>query len=502
MVALLDHLALGFSVAFSLQNVLFCFIGALLGTLVGVLPGLGPAATISMLLPITFGLDPVSSIIMLAGVYYGAQYGGSTTAILVNLPGESSSVVTALDGYQMARKGEAGAALAIAAIGSFFAGTVGTLIVAAVAIPIGKFALSFGAPEYFSLIVLGLIVAIVLSSGSFAKSLAMTLFGVTFALAGTDLFSGIARFTFGFPELSAGLQFRARRDGALRRGRDPAQPREPAARPAHPRGEGDRPLDFVAHARIGVPRHPARDGGGHAARAAAGQRQHAFAFTAYALEKKVSKHPERFGTGCIEGVAAPESANNASAQLGFVPLLTLGIPSGATTAIMLGILAMQGVTIGPLTMTKSPELFWGLIASMWIGNLMLVIINLPIGIWVQMLKIPYRFLFPAILVFSAIGSYSLRLDVRHLRADLLRGLRLRDDEARLSADQFHAGLRARRAAGAVLPPLDAARPRRPLDLREPQAEPVHAAACPRAGDHARAAGARSKRKSVFAEEEA
>ena len=404
---LLADLQLGFGVALTLQNILYCFIGVLLGTLIGVLPGIGPVATIAMLLPATFTLPPVSALIMLAGIYYGAQYGGSTTAILVNIPGESSSVVTCLDGYAMARQGRAGPALAIAALGSFFAGTVSTLMLAMFAPPLAEIAFQFGPAEYFSLMVLGLIAAIVLARGSLIKAIAMIILGLLLGSVGADTNTGLFRFTFGLPQLADGIGFvvvamglfgfseiianlerRADREVVMAQIKSLMPTREDfaASWKAVLRGTGIGAL-------LGI-----LPGGG----AVLGS------FAAYTLEKKIAKDPSRFGNGAIEGVAAPESANNAGAQTSFIPLLTLGIPSNAVMALMVGAMTIHGITPGPQVMTERPELFWGMIASMWIGNLMLVILNLPlIGIWVRLLSVPYRILYPAILLFCCIGVYSL-----------------------------------------------------------------------------------------------
>jgi putative tricarboxylic transport membrane protein len=404
---LIDNLALGFQTALTLNNVFYCFVGVLLGTLIGVLPGIGPTATIAMLLPITFALSPVTSLIMLAGIYYGAQYGGSTTAILINLPGESSSAVTAIDGYQMARQGRAGPALAAAALGSFFAGSVATLILATLAPALADIALEFGPPEYFSLMVLGLISSVALAHGSVVKALGMIVLGLLLGLVGTDIYTGTPRFTLGFPELYDGLNFVAVAVGVfgiaeILRNLETEQDREVAIKRvtnilpswtdlkamAAPIVRGT-----VLGSALGI-----LPGGGAILSS----------FAAYTVEKKISKTPERFGKGAIEGVAAPESANNAGAQTSFVPMLTLGIPANPVMALMIGALIIQGITPGPNVATDEPALFWGVIVSMWIGNLMLVLLNLPlIGVWVRLLKIPYYVLFPAILAFSAIGVYSI-----------------------------------------------------------------------------------------------
>jgi len=411
---LLHNLMLGLSVAVTLQNLLYALLGCMVGTLIGVLPGIGPVATIAMLLPITFHLPPTASLIMLAGIYYGAQYGGSTTSILVNLPGEASSVVTCLDGYQMARNGRAGAALSISAVGSFFAGTVGTIIIVVFAEPLTRMAQKFGPADYCSLMALGLVAAVVLASGSVIKAIAMVFLGLLFGLVGTDVNTGAQRFTFDIPELSDGIDFApiamglfgiaeivvnlerhlTRSGGTIKVGSLwPTRDEVRRAWPAALRGT-------LLGATLGV-----LPGGGPTLGA----------FSAYTLEKKISKTPERFGKGAVEGVASPEAANNAAAQTSFIPMLTLGIPSNAVMALMVGAMIIQGIQPGPEVMTKKPDLFWGMIASMWIGNLMLVVINLPmIGIWVKLLTVPYRFLAPAILLFCCIGAYSLQNSTFHV----------------------------------------------------------------------------------------
>ncbi len=411
---LLDNLTLGFSVAFTFQNLTYCLLGCVLGTLIGVLPGIGPVATIAMLLPITFHLPPTASLIMLAGIYYGAAYGGSTTSILVNLPGESSSVVTCLDGYQMARNGRAGAALSISAVGSFFAGTVGTIIIVMFAEPLTRMAQKFGPADYCSLMALGLVAAVILASGSVTKAIAMVFLGLLFGLVGTDVNTGAQRFTFDIPELSDGIDFAPIAMG----------------------------LFGIAEIVVNLEKHLTRTGGtikvtslwptadevrraipaalrgtflGAALGVLPGGGPTLGAFSAYTLEKKISKNPSKFGKGAVEGVAAPEAANNAAAQTSFIPMLTLGIPSNAVMALMVGAMIIQGIQPGPEVMTKKPDLFWGMIASMWIGNAMLVIINLPmIGIWVKLLTVPYRFLAPAILLFCCIGAYSLQNSTFHV----------------------------------------------------------------------------------------
>ena len=404
---IIHNLAIGFGVALSWQNLMYCFFGVVLGTLIGVLPGIGPVATIAMLLPVTFNLSPISALIMLAGIYYGAQYGGSTTAILVNLPGESSSVVTCLDGYQMARQGRAGPALAIAAIGSFFAGCVSTVIIALFAPPLAEVALKFGPAEYFSLMVLGLVAATVLAHGSLIKAIAMTILGLLLGLVGTDVNSGIARFSFGLSELSDGIGFVQVAMGVfgfaeiitnLEQGesREVFVNKVTGLMPTWQDIKDSTPAILRGTA-LGSMLGILPGGGALLA-----------SFAAYTLEKKVSKNSANFGKGAIQGVAAPESANNAGAQTSFIPLLTLGIPSNPVMALMIGAMMIQGIAPGPQVMTERPQLFWGMIASMWVGNLMLVILNLPlIGMWVKLLTVPYRILYPSILMFCCVGVYSL-----------------------------------------------------------------------------------------------
>ena len=407
---LLSNLALGFGVAFTLQNLLYAFGGCILGTLIGVLPGLGPVATIAMLLPSIYALDATPALIMLAGIYYGAQYGGSTTAILINVPGESSSVVTAIDGYQMARKGRAGAALAAAGLGSFFAGCVGTIIIAAFAPPLTELAFKFGPAEYFSLMVLGLIGAVVLASGSLIKAIAMILLGLLLGQINTDVISGVPRYSFDIPELTDGIGFVAIAMGVFGFGEiianlgQPPEHREVFTKDV--KGLWPTKQDFM-DAWPAVLRGTALGSilgvlpGGGALLAS---------FAAYTVEKKMRMGPNEvpFGKGNIRGVAGPESANNAGAQTSFIPMLTLGIPPNAVMALMVGAMTIKGIQPGPQVMTSNPQLFWGLIASMWVGNAMLIILNLPlIGMWIKLLTVPYRFLFPAIMVFCAIGLYTL-----------------------------------------------------------------------------------------------
>jgi putative tricarboxylic transport membrane protein len=403
----LHNLSLGFGVALQWTNLFYCLIGVLLGTLIGVLPGIGPVATIAMLLPVTFGLSPTASLIMLAGIYYGAQYGGSTTSILVNIPGEAASVVTCLDGYQMARQGRAGPALATAAIGSFFAGCVSTVVVAMFAPPLAGVALKFGPAEYFSLMVFGLVGATVLAHGSLLKAIAMVLLGLLLGLVGTDITSGRMRFTFGIYELADGIGFVGVAMGLFGIAEivstlEPKEAREVFTSKVGrlmPSKEDFRRMwkPILRGTAFGSALGILPGGGALLA-----------SFGAYALEKKASKYGHEFGKGAIEGVAAPESANNAAAQTSFIPMLTLGIPSNVVMALMIGAMMIQGIIPGPKVMIEKPDLFWGLIASMWIGNALLLVLNLPlIGMWIRLLAVPYRILYPSILVFMAIGVYSL-----------------------------------------------------------------------------------------------
>ena len=405
---LVDNISLGFQTAFTVANLFYCLTGVFLGTLIGVLPGLGPTATIAMLLPLTFALPPISSLIMLAGIYYGSQYGGSTTSILVNLPGEAASVVTTLDGYQMAKQGRAGVALATAAIGSFFAGTVATFLIAAFGPPLAAIALKFGPAEYFSLMTLGLVASIVLAQGSLLHAFGMVVLGLLLGLVGTDVTSGVPRFTFDIPELADGIGFvtvamgmfglseiirnleaEAQRSVVVAKITSLMPTRQDFKRMIAPVLRGT-----AIGSILGI---------------LPGSGSILGAFAAYSIEKKVSRNRAQFGKGAIEGVAAPESANNAGAQTSFIPMLTLGIPSNPVMALMVGAMIIQGIQPGPSVITEQPALFWGIVVSMWIGNLFLVILNLPlIGLWVRMIMVPYRLLYPAILVFCAIGVFSLR----------------------------------------------------------------------------------------------
>jgi putative tricarboxylic transport membrane protein len=419
---LFDNLGLGLETAIRLENLLFCFLGVVLGTAVGVLPGIGPTATIGLLVPITFGLEPVTAIIMIAGIYYGAQYGGSTTAILINLPGESSAAVTAIDGYEMARNGRAGSALAAAAIGSFVAGTVATIVVVLFAPPLAGVALRFGSADFFSLVVLGLIASITLARGSTVKALAMIVLGLLFATVGQDQFTGTPRFTFGVRELFDGVNFVSVAVGMfgvaeILRNLEDEKTRQLVTRTISnlwPSREDLRRIvppilrGTVLGSALGI-----LPGAGHVLAS----------FGAYSIEKRVSRRRHEFGHGAIEAVASPESANNAAAQTSFIPLLTLGLPAHPVMALMLAALIIHGITPGPSVIEDEPELFWGLIVSMWIGNLFLVLLNLPlIGIWVRMLTIPYRMLYPAIIAFAAIGTYSIGLSAWDVFAIAFFGL--------------------------------------------------------------------------------
>jgi TctA family transporter len=403
----ISNLGLGFAIALTIQNTAYCFIGVLLGTIIGVLPGIGPVTTVAMLLPISFTLQPESALILLAGIYYGAQYGGSTTAILVNIPGEASSVVTTIDGHQMARQGRAGPALGIAALGSFFAGCAATLLIALAAPPLATIALQFGPAEYFSLMVCGLIAAVVLARGSLLKAIAMVVLGLLLGLVGTDVNSGARRFNFGTTGLADGIEFVAlsmaiygiaeviyniekQQIASIVTG---AVGRVWPSVSDLKRCTGSILRGTTLGAILGV-----LPGGGALLAS----------FAAYTLEKKVATPPRQFGYGDMRGVAAPEAANNAGAQTSFIPMLTLGIPGNPTMAMLIGALMIHGIAPGPRVMTDRPELFWGLIASMWLGNLMLVVLNLPmIGVWVKLVRVPYRLLYPAIIAFCCVGAYTI-----------------------------------------------------------------------------------------------
>lgn len=403
---LISNLALGFSNSLTLENILYAFVGCTFGTLIGVLPGIGALATIAMLLPVTFGLPPISGLIMLAGIYYGAQYGGSISAILVNLPGETSSVVTTIDGHQMARRGQAGPALAAAALASFFAGTVATLVIATFAAPLASIAFEFGPAENFSLMVVGLIGAVVLASGPLLKAVAMIVLGLLLGLVGTDINTGVARFDMRIPELAEGLDVVALAMGLFAipeiivnlEKREVRESIRVRLRNLWPSGTQLRRM---------VPSVLRGTTLGSLLGILPGGAASVASFASYTLEKQTSRYREEFGKGAIEGVAGPEAANNAAAQTTFIPLLTLGLPSNAVMALMMGAMIVHNIQPSPLVMTKEPALFWGLITSMWVGNLILVILNLPlVGVWVQLLKVQYKYLSPAILVFCCIGAYT------------------------------------------------------------------------------------------------
>ncbi|HEX5959508.1 MAG TPA: tripartite tricarboxylate transporter permease [Hyphomicrobiaceae bacterium] len=412
---IIQNLATGFGAAASLKNLGFAFIGCLLGTLIGVLPGIGPIPTIAMLLPITFGVDPLSSLVMLAGIFYGAQYGGSTTSILVNIPGEAASIVTCIDGHEMAKQGRGGAALGVAALGSFFAGTVGTIFIAGFGPPLAAIAQQFNSPDYFSLMVLGLVTAVILAHGSVLKAVGMVLVGLLLGLVGTDANTGLTRYTFGISDISEGIDFVPMVIGMfgvveiIRNLEQTELPRPhlgASMRDLWPRGQDFRDAWRAVLRGTGLGSLLGILPGGGAVLAS---------FASYTLEKKVAKDPSRFGRGAIEGVAGPESANNAAAQTSFIPLLTLGLPSNAIMALMMGAMIIQGIQPGAAVMSTRPDLFWGMVASMWIGNLMLLVINLPlIGIWVRLLSVPYRLLYPAILLFCVIGIYSINSNFSQL----------------------------------------------------------------------------------------
>ena len=410
---LISNLMLGFDTALSLQNILYCTIGVTIGTLIGVLPGMGPVATVAMLLPATYALPPTSALIMLAGIYYGASYGGSTTAILVNIPGEASAVVTCLDGHMMAKRGRAGSALGIAALGSFFAGCVATLLIAAFAPPLTELAFQFGPAEYFSLMVLGLVSATVLATGSLLKAICMVLLGLLLGLIGTDVNSGAFRFTFGLDELQDGIDFVPLSMGLFGFAEIMRNLEGDMSRSLVP-NKVKNILPSWQEIKVSVGPIVRGTALGYILGVLPGGGALLSSFASYTAEKKLAgdKADPPFGYGNIRGVAGPESANNAGAQTSFVPMLTLGIPSNAVMALMIGAMMIHDIVPGPQVMQSDPGLFWGLIISMWIGNLILVVLNLPmIGVWVQLLRVPYRWLFPAILVFCCIGVYSINNNV-------------------------------------------------------------------------------------------
>jgi putative tricarboxylic transport membrane protein len=421
--ALMDLFTIGFPTAFSFENLLYCFTGVFLGTFIGVLPGVGSLAAVALLLPVTFYLDPTTALVMLAGVYYGAEYGGSTASILLNLPGTPSSAVTCLDGYPMTRQGRAGVALFITTISSFIGGSFGILLLMFFAPAVVAFALSFGPAEYFAAMLFGLIGAATISQGSPLKGLAMVALGLLLGTVGTDVHTGVQRYTYGFPQLFEGFSLVVLAMGlfgvseiiaSIRGQRDTKFTQRITLRGMIPSREDMRRIVFPLSRGMSV-------GGIFGALPGAGPS--IAAFLAYALEKRVSRDPARFGKGAVEGIAAPESANNAAVQTAFVPTMSLGIPGSATMAIMLGALMIHGITPGPQLMSEHPQLFWGLIASFWIGNLLLLVLNIPlIGIWVRLLTIPYRFLYPAIIILICVGVYSVRTNVFDIWLVLLFGL--------------------------------------------------------------------------------
>ena len=408
MAELFPNLYLGFSVALSLQNLLYCFIGVFVGTVIGVLPGIGPLAAIAMLLPLTFKLDPVAALIMLSGIYYGTKYGGSTTAIMLKLPGESASVVTCLDGYEMAKQGRAGPALGMAAVASFIAGSIGTVLIGMFGPPLAEVALRFGAPEYFSLMLFSLLGAAVLVHGSMLKAIGMIVLGLLLGIVGTDVNSGMSRFTFGVPSLTDGVSFVVIAMGLFGFAEIAANLEQSSL---------SRDLLFQKVKNLWPNWNDFKRSWNPMMRGTAlgaffgilpGTGAALSSFATYMVEKKLARDPSRFGRGAIEGVAAPEAANNAAAQTAFIPMLTLGVPATATMALMLGAMTMQGIEPGPHVMLSKPELFWGVVASMWLGNLMLVVLNLPlVGLWVRLLRVPYRWLFPSVIMFCCLGNYSL-----------------------------------------------------------------------------------------------
>ena len=420
---LFPNLYLGFTVAFSLENLAYCFIGVFVGTVIGVLPGIGPLAAIAMLLPLTFKLDPVAALIMLSGIYYGTKYGGSTTAIMLKLPGESASGVTCLDGYEMAKQGRAGPALGIAAVASFIAGSIGTLLIGLFGPPLAEVALLFGAPEYFSLMLFSLIGAAVLVHGSMLKALGMIVLGLLLGIVGTDVNSGLSRFTFGVTGLTDGISFVVIAMGLFGFAEIVANLEQSSL---------SRDLLFQKVKNLWPSWKDFKQSWNPMMRGSAlgaffgilpGAGPTIASFSAYTLEKKISKNQAQFGKGAIEGVASPEAANNSASQCEFIPTLALGVPGSATMALILGALTIQGIAPGPQVMTQRPDLFWGLIVSMWIGNFMLLVLNLPlIGLWVKLLMVPYRLLFPAIMVFMAIGVYSVNNSPLDIYLSLLFGV--------------------------------------------------------------------------------
>lgn len=414
----IDNLMLGLSVALTPSSLGYCLLGSLLGTLIGVLPGIGPVATIAILLPITYGLSPPEAIIMLAAIYYGAQYGGSTSAILVNLPGETSSVVTAIDGYKLARQGHAGVALGMSAIASFIAGCLATLTIAIAAPALGEISLSFRSEDYFSLMVFGLVGSIILAQGSILRAAPMIVLGLLLGLIGADATTGTLRFTLGIPEFADGLSFVSLTIGLFGVTEVIRSLEDPERKDVFKAKIGRLLPDF-SDLRFCAGAILRGTGVGSVLGLLPGGGALLTGFAAYAVEKKVARDASRFGNGDLRGVASPEAANNASAQTSFIPLMTLGIPANAVMALMIGALMIKGVTPGPQVITERPELFWGLVVSMWIGNVMLIVLNLPlVGLWIRLLQVDYRYLALAILVFCVIGAYSVTLSIVDLYATI------------------------------------------------------------------------------------
>lgn len=411
---MISNITTGFAIALQPMNLFYCFIGVLMGTLTGVLPGFGPVAAVSLLLPVTFGLSPVSAIILLAGIYYGAMYGGSTTSILVNIPGEAASCITCLEGYPMAKQGRAGPALGMAAFGSLIGGTVAIVGLMVLAPPLAEVALKFGPPEFFSLMLLGLTIVTYVSSGTVLKALMMAALGLMIGSVGTDLVSGTPRFTLGIRYLLDGVPLIPLVMGLF--GISEILLNLEATR--EPEIYQKKITNLLPNLKDWADSIGAIIRGtfiGFFLGLLPGAGPVISSFASYGLEKRISKHPEKFGTGVIEGIAGPETANNAAAQSAFIPLLTLGIPATPTVAILLGAFIMHGAQPGPLLISNNPDLFWGVVASMYVGNAMLVILNLPlIGLWVRIVLIPYVFLFPLILVFCVIGAYSINNDLNDI----------------------------------------------------------------------------------------
>ena len=408
---LIANLSLGFSVAISPETLLFCFLGVLLGTLIGVLPGIGSLAAVAMLLPISYHLEPMSALVLLAGVYYGAEYGGSTASILLNLPGTPSAAVTCLDGYPMARKGKAGVALFTTTIASFIGGAVGIILLTSFAPALARVALAFGAADFFAVMLLGLVAAAAIGRGAPIKGIAMVFAGVLLGTVGTDLNTGADRYTYGFFELMDGISIMALAMGLFGLAEIIASIHNPVRVPR----------DKVTLRSMLPSRAEARAAALPIARGAGigsffgvlpGTGQSIASFMSYAVEKRISGQPERFGTGAIEGISGPEAASNAATQTSFIPTLTMGIPGSATMALMLGALMMHGITPGPRLLTEHPDIFWGLVVSFWVGNILLVVLNIPmIGIWVRLLRVPYQILYPGIIVLILIGVFSVNNSV-------------------------------------------------------------------------------------------